>query len=150
IPNELPFYVKFNIDNHVLGFTAGMSLLTAVVFGTAPALRASHVNLNETLKEGGRGAAGASYHRLRRLLGITAVASSLILLIGAGLLMRGFMRLQGVNPGFKPEDVLTMRIGLPGSNYDTPEKRLIFFQELIERIEALPGVKEAGATSNLP
>jgi len=150
IPNELPFYVKFNIDNRVLGFTAGISLLTAVVFGTAPALQASRVNLNETLKEGGRGAAGASYHRLRRLLVITEVALSLILLIGAGLLMRGFLRLQGVNPGFKPENVLTMRIGLPGSNYDTPEKRSIFFQELIERVEALPGVQEAGATSNLP
>src|SRR5262245_17257536 len=150
IPNELPFYVKFNIDNRVLGFTAGISLLTAVVFGTAPALQASQVNLNETLKEGGRGAAGASYHRLRRLLVITEVALSLILLIGAGLLMRGFLRLQGVNPGFKPENVLTMRIGLPRSNYDTPEKRSIFFQELIERVEALPGVQEAGGTSNLP
>jgi len=150
IPNELPFYVKFNIDKRVLGFTAGISLLTAVVFGTAPALQASQVNLNETLKEGGRGAAGASYHRLRRLLVITEVALSLILLIGAGLLMRGFLRLQRVNPGFEPENVLTMRIGLPGSNYDTPEKRSIFFQELIERVEALPGVQEAGATSNLP
>jgi len=150
IPDELPFWMKFNIDNRVLGFTVGISLLTAVVFGMAPALQASQVDLNETLKEGGRGAAGPSYHRLRRLLVITEVALSLTLLIGAGLLMRGFLRLQEGNLGFKPENVLTMRIGLPGSNYETPEKRRIFFQGLIERIEALPGVQEAGATSNLP
>jgi predicted permease len=150
IPDDLPFWVKFNIDNRVLGFTAGISLLTALVCGTAPALQASKVDLNETLKEGGRSAAGASHHRLRRLLVITEVALSLILLIGAGLLMHDFLRLQGINPGFKPENVLTMRIGLPGSKYDTPEKRHTFFQELIEHIEALPGVQEAGATSNLP
>jgi putative ABC transport system permease protein len=150
IPTDRPFWMKLNIDNRVLGFTTGISLLTGLVFGTAPALQASRVDLNETLKEGGRSAAGASHHRLRRLLVITEVALSLILLIGAGLLMRGFLRLQGVNPGFKPENVLTMRVGLPGSKYDTPEKRRTFFQELIERIEALPGVQKAGATSNLP
>jgi len=150
IPDELPFWMKFNIDNRVLGFTAGVSLLTALIFGTAPALQASQVDLNETLKEGGRGAAGPGYHRLRRLLVITEVALSFILLIGAGLLMRSFLRLQGGDPGFKPENVLTMRISLPGSNYDTPEKRRTFFQELIERIKVLPGVLEAGAISNLP
>jgi putative ABC transport system permease protein len=150
IPFELPFWMKFNLDNRVLGFTIGISLLTALVCGTAPALQASRVDLNETIKEGGRGAAGANHHRLRRLLVIAEVALSLILLIGAGLLMREFLRLQGINPGFKPENVLTMRIGLPGSKYDTPEKRRTFFQELIERIEALPGVQEAGATSHLP
>jgi putative ABC transport system permease protein len=149
-PDALPFWMKLNIDNRVLGFTAGISLLTALVFGTAPALQASQVDLNETLKEGGRGAAGASDHWLRRLLVITEVALSLMLLIGAGLLMRDFLRMQGVNPGFKPENVLTMRIGLPISKYETPEKRRIFFKELIERIGALPGVQEAGATSNLP
>jgi predicted permease len=150
IPNELPFWMKFNIDNRVLGFTVGISLLTALVCGTAPALQASRVDLNETLKEGGRGAAGVNHHRLRRLLVIAEVALSLILLIGAGLLMREFLRMQGINPGFKPENLLTMRIGLPGSKYDKPEKRSTFFQELIARIEALPGVQEAGATSHLP
>jgi putative ABC transport system permease protein len=150
IPVNIPFWMKLEIDNRVLGFIAGISLLTGLVFGTAPALQASQVNLNETLKEGGRSAAGGRHHRLRRLLVVTEVALSLILLIGAGLLMRGFLRLQEVSPGFKPENVLTMRIGLPGSKYDTPEERRIFFKELIERTGALPGVQEAGATSNLP
>lgn len=150
-PEPVPFWMKFNIDNRVLAFTAGISLLTTFIFGTAPALRASRVDLNETLKEGGgRGSSGGSHHRLRRLLVITEVALSLILLISAGLLMRDFLRLQSSNPGFKPENVLTLQLNLPESKYDTQEKRQIFFQDLLERINSLPGVKEAGATSSLP
>jgi putative ABC transport system permease protein len=150
IPVEIPFWMKLEIDNRVLLFTAGISLLTGVIFGTAPALQASQIDLNETLKEGGRSAAGSSHHRLRRLLVVTELALSLILLIGAGLLMRGFLRLQAVNTGFNPENVLTMRVNLPGSKYDTPVKRSAFFKTLIERIGALPGVQAAGGTSNLP
>src|SRR5262245_31053332 len=150
IPIDLPFWMKINIDNRVLGFTAGISLLTGLIFGTAPALQATQVDLNKSLKEGGRSATGASHHQLRRLLVIAEVGLSLILLIGAGLMMRSFLRLQQVKPGFNPENVLTMRVGLPGSRYDTPEKRYAFFKELLDRAGKLPGVQAAGATSNLP
>jgi predicted permease len=150
IPIELPFWMKLNVDNRVLVFTAGIALLTGLVFGTVPALQAAKVDLNETLKEGGRNTAGASHYRLRHVLVIVEVGLSLMLLIGAGLMMRSFVRLQQVKPGFDPENVLTMRVGLPGSKYDTPEKRRIFYKEMLERIGALPGVVAGGATTNLP
>jgi putative ABC transport system permease protein len=150
IPIELPFWMRINIDYRVLGFTAGISLLTGLIFGTAPALQATQIDLNDSLKEGGRNARGTSQHQLRRLLVIAEVGLSLILLIGAGLMMRSFLRLQQVQPGFNPENVLTMRVSLPGSKYETPEKRHTFFKELLERAGRLPGVQAAGATSNLP
>jgi putative ABC transport system permease protein len=150
IPVDLPFWMKFTLDWRVLGFAAGMSLLTSLVFGVAPALQASRIDLNETLKEGGRGGAGASRHRLRRALVIAEVALSLILLISAGLMMRSFLRLQQVNPGLKAENVLTLRVSLPNAKYDVPEKREDFFKQLLERARALPGVESAGAISYLP
>jgi putative ABC transport system permease protein len=150
IPIDFPFWMKFKLDGRVLGFTAGVTLLTALIFGAAPALQASKVDLNEALKEGGRGAAGAARHRLLRSLVVAEVSLSLVLLIGAGLMMRSFMRLQHTNPGLNPENLLTLRIDLPGAKYETPEKRQNFYKELLERIGALPGVKAAGAVSNLP
>jgi putative ABC transport system permease protein len=150
IPVDLPFWMKFTLDWRVLGFAAGTALLTSLVFGVAPALQASRIDLNETLKEGGRGGAGASRHRLRRALVIAEVALSLILLISAGLMMRSFLRLQQVNPGLNAENVLTLRVSLPSSKYDVPEKRQDFFRQLLERTRALPGVQSAGAISYLP
>ncbi|MCA1627989.1 MAG: ABC transporter permease [Acidobacteria bacterium] len=150
IPVDLPFWMKFNLDWRVLGFAAGMSLLTSLIFGVAPALQAARIDLNETLKEGGRGGAGASRHRLRRALVIAEVALSLILLISAGLMTRSFLRLQQVNPGLNAENVLTLRVSLPSAKYDMPEKRQDFFKQLLERTRALPGVQSAGAISYLP
>jgi predicted permease len=150
IPIDLPFWMKLNVDNRVLFFSAGIALLTGLVFGTVPALQASNVDLNETLKEGGRSASGASQHRLRHLLVIAEVGLSLILLFGAGLMMRSFLRLQQVKPGFDPQNVLTMRMNLPGSKYDTPEKRRSFYNEFFERAGALPGVQAIGGTTNPP
>jgi putative ABC transport system permease protein len=150
IPVDLPFWMKFTVDWRVLGFAAGTALLTSLVFGVAPALQASRIDLNETLKEGGRGGAGASRHPLRRALVISEVALSLILLISAGLMMRSFLRLQQVNPGLKAENVLTLRVSLPNAKYDVPEKRQDFFKQLLERTRALPGVESAGAISYLP
>src|SRR5262249_22938173 len=134
----------------VLGFSAGVTLLTGLIFGAAPALQASKVNLNETLKEGGRGASGAGRHRMLRSLVVAEVALSLVLLIGAGLMTRSFMRLQNTNPGLNPENLLTLRLNLPEAKYDTAEKPQAFFKELLERVRALPGVQAAGAIWRLP
>jgi putative ABC transport system permease protein len=150
IPIDFPFWMKFNLDWRVIGFTSGVALLTGLIFGTAPALQASRVNLNEALKEGGRSGGSAGRHRLRSLLVVVEVALSLVLLIGAGLMMRSFLRLQQVNPGFNPEHLLTARVSLPGARYDKPEKRQAFFQQFLERASTLPGVQAVGGTSNMP
>src|SRR5262245_24737675 len=133
IPIEFPFWMKFELDSRVLGFTTGVALLTGLIFGAAPALQASRVDLNEALKEGGRDASGAGRHRLLRSLVVAEVALSLVLLIGAGLMMRSFMRLQHTNPGLNPENLLTLRVDLPVAKYNTPEKRRTFYKELLER-----------------
>ena len=150
IPIDIPFWMKFDLDGRVLGFTAACSVLTGFVFGTAPALEASNPDLNETLKEGGRTGAGAGRQRLRSLLVIAEIAISLVLLVGAGLMMRSFLGLRQVNSGINPEGVLTMNIGLPGAKYRTPEARLGFFKQLLERVRAIPGVQSAGTNSGLP
>ncbi|MEK6322886.1 MAG: ABC transporter permease [Acidobacteriota bacterium] len=150
IPIDIPFWMKFDLDARVLFFTAGCSLLTGFVFGTVPAIQASNPDLNETLKEGGRGSAGGPRHRLRSLLVVAEIALSLVLLVGAGLMMRSFISLQNVDAGLNPEGVLTMNVGLPGAKYREPEKRLAFFRQLMERVRALPGVQSAGAVSGLP
>jgi putative ABC transport system permease protein len=150
IPIDIPFWMKFDLDGRVLGFTALCSLLTGFVFGTVPALEASNPDLNETLKEGGRSGAGRGRHRLRSLLVVAEIALSLVLLVGAGLMMRSFISLQNVNAGINPEGVLTMYIALPGAKYRAPEKRIEFFSQLLERVRAIPGVQSAGTNTGLP
>jgi putative ABC transport system permease protein len=150
IPIDLPFWMKFNLDRRVVGFTAGVTMLTGLIFGVAPALQTSKVDLNESLKEAGRGALGASRHRLLRSLVVAEVALSLVLLIGAGLMMVSFMRLQHTDPGWNPENLLTLRVNLPGAKYNTPEKRNGFFKDLLDRVSAAPGVQASGAVSSLP
>jgi len=150
IPIDIPFWMKFDLDGRVLGFTAACSLLTGFVFGTAPALEASNPDLNETLKEGGRSGAGGGRHRLRSLLVVAEIALSLVLLVGAGLMMRSFMSLQHVNAGFNPDGVLTAYIALPGAKYRPAEKRAAFFTQLLERVRGISGVQSAGTNSGLP
>jgi putative ABC transport system permease protein len=150
IPIDLPFWMKFGLDGRVLGFTAGVTLLTALIFGAAPALQASKVDLNEALKEGGRSSSGAGRHQTLRSLVVAEVALSLVLLIGAGLMMRSFMRLQHTASGFNPENLLTLSLNVPILKYDKMEKFYAFYKELLERIRAMPGVDSAGAVSNLP
>jgi putative ABC transport system permease protein len=150
IPIDIPFWMKFDLDGRVLGFTATCSLLTGFVFGTVPALEASNPDLNETLKEGGRSGTGSGRHRLRSLLVVAEIALSLVLLVGAGLMMRSFMSLQNVNAGINPEGVLTMYIALPGAKYRAPEKRITFFSQVLERVRSIPGVQSAGTNSGLP
>ncbi|HXG68898.1 MAG TPA: ABC transporter permease [Blastocatellia bacterium] len=149
--NTIPFWMKFDLDGRILAFTTGVSLLTGLIFGIAPALQVSRPNLNEALKEGGRSmSSGAGRHRLRGLLVISEVALSLVLLIGAGLMIKSFLRLQNVNPGLNPNNVLTMQVSLPQAKYREAQKRILFFQQLLKRVETLPGVESAGMISNLP
>ncbi|HKP73312.1 MAG TPA: FtsX-like permease family protein, partial [Pyrinomonadaceae bacterium] len=135
----------------VLAFTFGVSVLTGLLFGLAPALQASKSNLNESLKEGGRsGSAGGSRQRVRNVLVVAEVALSLLLLVGAGLLIKSFANLQQTDLGFDPKNVLTLRVPLPEARYKENEKVAQFWDELLHRVRALPGVENAGIARGLP
>ena len=150
-PADLPRVKEVSLDGRVLAFTIGVSLLTGIIFGLAPALQASRPNLVETLKESGRGSTnGISHRRVRGLLVASEVALSLVLLAGAGLLMRSFVKLQAVNPGFNPGSVLTMKFSLRGSNYQQDGPVIAFHDQLIEKIKALPGVQSVASRSHVP
>jgi putative ABC transport system permease protein len=148
-PQDLPRVKEGALDARVLGFTILITVLTGIIFGLAPALQSSRPNLNETLKEGGRGTTGG-HHRVRHSLVITEVALALMLLIGAGLLIRSFYRLQQVAPGFNPKNALAVGVSLPTKKYTEPEKKSAFFAQLLEKISAQPGVVAVGATQSLP
>jgi hypothetical protein len=154
-PGNIPRLEAIGLDGGVLAFTLAVSILTGLVFGLAPALRAASVDLNGALKAGGRASQGAggftlSRHRLRSLLVISELAFSLMLLIGAGLLVRSFLRLQNVPPGFNPDHVLSARIEFSGPRYSDRKVAARTFQELTGRLARIPGVKAAGAVSALP
>ncbi len=150
-PGDIPRVKEINLDFYVLGWTILLSVLTGVLSGLAPALQVSRPNLNETLQEGGRGAdPGAARHRVRNLLVILEVAMSLVLLTGAGLLIKSFINLQRVDPGFNAENVLTMRVSLPSYKYATPDQKQGFITELLQRVKHLPGVQSAAVSTVLP
>jgi putative ABC transport system permease protein len=138
------------IDTTVLLFTLAVALVTGVLFGVAPALHASRADLQHSLKDGARGAGEVHGRWLRKMLVVTEIALALILLVNAALLLRSFARIQNVDPGFDPSHVMTMSVSLPDAKYDTPEKRVAFFEQLLPRVRNLPGVVEAGATTNIP
>lgn len=149
IPIKLPFWMNFNLDLRVLAFTTGVSLLTALIFGTVPAILGTRVDLNQSLKEGGRSAIASARHRTRGFLVIAEVALALMVLVGAGLMIQSFLRLRHVGAGFSEKDVLTFAVILPQAKYTEPQ-RSAFFRQLLERVSALPGVQGAAATSTLP
>jgi predicted permease len=139
------------INLPVLAFTFGVSVLTGVLFGLLPALRASKTDLHDTLKEGARGeSVGAHGHRLLGGFVVSQVAVAFVLLVGAGLLLRSFARLREVDPGFRPERVMTMRVALPPNRYDDNTAIGGFYGRLVENLRALPGVTAAALVSNLP
>lgn len=145
-----PAFQNITIDTRTLLFTLGASIITGVVFGLAPALQISKPNLANWLKDS-RGAGGsAARNRLRGSLVVAEIAMTLVLLVGAGLLIRTIIRLRSVDTGFDPRNTLTMNIGLPGAKYPKPANVVSFFKQATERIAALPGVKAAGITSVLP
>lgn len=150
--SALPELAEVGFDGRALAFTAIVSLITSVLFGLAPALRASKPELQETLKEGRRNIVlSGSGRRLFNVLVVTEITLSLILLIGAGLLLRSFMSLLRVDPGFQPANVLTMEMTLSGPKYRGDNAAVgAFFQQLLQRIRALPGVQSAGATHCMP
>jgi len=148
---RLPRIEEIRIDGTVLAFTAGVSLLTGLLFGLAPALQASSADFHESLKEGGRQTGlGSGRQRLRGLLVVSEVALSLVLLIGAGLLIRSFVRVLDNDMGFDPSRVLALDLSLPLSSYGKPERQAAFFKELLERVGRLPGVQGAAVVSHLP
>jgi putative ABC transport system permease protein len=150
-PDALPRLDELSIDARVLGFALLLSLVTGLLFGIVPALQASRPNLVETLKEGTAGSGGgARRQRLRNALVVGEVALSVALLIGAGLLIRSFWRLQHVNPGFDGGKVLTMRLSLPGLQYRTGQMKWTFYERLLSNVRALPGVQEAATSSIVP
>ena len=148
---NIPVIEEIPIDARVLGFTLGVSLLTGMLFGLIPALQSSKPDLNEMLKEGGRGSTrGRASRRARSLLVATEIALSLVLLIGAGLLMKSFLRLQNGELGFDTENILSLRVQLPAYKYPEPAQRRSFFSQLDERLKSLPQVESAGAVMYLP
>jgi predicted permease len=150
VPADVPRFHETGLDPLVLGFTTAASVLTGVVFGLAPALQASRVDLNETLKEGGRGTSEGGKGRLRSALVVAEVAVSLVLLVGAGLLIKSFVRLRSTDPGLDPRGVLTASISLPPTRYAENEQTVAFYVRALERVAALPGVEAAGAIQPLP
>ena len=149
-PDDLPRVREIAIDKWVLAFSTGASLLTGIIFGLAPALMVSRVDFQEALKEGGKSSAASVGPRLRYVLVVGEVALSLTLLIGAGLMIRSFVRLMAVHPGFTADNVLTVQIPLPRSKYSTPVQQSAFYQQVIERVETLEGVVAVGGVSALP
>jgi len=148
---SLPRLDDVGIDKTVLLFTVLVALATGVVCGLAPALRAFRTDLQESLKSGGRGStAGRSEHRTRALLVISEVALALVLLVGAGLMLRTFQQLQAVDPGFDPHHLLTLEVAAGGKAYRTGPSRIRFFEQLRPRLEALPGVQSVSLINHLP
>ena len=150
IPEDLSRMVSLTLDLRVLGFAVLISMVSSFLFGMAPALQVSKLDLNDVLKEGGRGSAGPRRRILRNLLVIGEVALSLMLLVGSGLLLESFARLRGLDPGFRSDHVLTARLEVPRTKYGDFHKRTEFFERVLERVRALPGVQVAGFTSALP
>jgi putative ABC transport system permease protein len=149
-PSNLPRANEIIVDGRVVTFALGLSLFTAIVFGLAPALKASKPDLCRTLKVGGSGSAvGHGSQRLRLLLVASEMALALVLLIGAGLMIRSFFRLREVNFGLDPRNVLTMRTTLTFSRYPVP-RQIDFVKQVVQRIGTLPGVRFVGAVDNLP
>ncbi|MFZ0062956.1 MAG: ABC transporter permease [Pyrinomonadaceae bacterium] len=147
-PDAIPRAREITLDWKVLSFTLGVSFLTGILFGLVPALQAGAVDVHETLKETGRGT--TRRHWLRSSLVVVEVATTLILLVGAGLMIRSFYRLQNVNPGFSYEHLTSFSISLPNRRYTNEERRAEFFRGLIENIRGLPGVEKVAAASGLP
>jgi len=150
IPEALPPWMKFSIDWRVLAFTLGATAATAMLCGIAPSWQASKTDLMSVMKDGARGAGSLRKQRLRSLLVIGEVALAMTLLIGAGLMMKSFIRVRQINTGFSADRVMTAKVALPNTQYSAPEQRDNFFRQLLQGVATTPGVESAALTSSLP
>ena len=148
--NALPFLKSLHIDTRILGFSFALSLLTGIVFGLAPAFQSTRLDLNEVLKEGGRTMSGGPRNRLRKAFVMSEIALAVVLLIGAGLMLKSLLRLMQTNVGFDPQNVLTMTVALPPAKYTEASAQINFYDQLRERIKTLPGVSASGTVDILP
>ena len=150
-PSAVPRLDEIGLDFRVLGFTLAVALLTGLVFGLAPALQSSETDLNETLKDGGRSAAGdARGNRIRRALVVCEIAMAVVVLVCAGLFTRSFLRLRQTSPGMDYHNVLTMAVTLPQTRYPERYQQAKFFEQTIERVRTLPGVTDVAVASDIP
>ena len=149
-PPNSPRFEEIRPDARVFMFTLALAVLTGLFFGLMPALQASRVNLNDRLKEGGRTGEGSRHNRARNLMMVAEVALSFVLLVGAGLLIKSFMHLRDVSPGFNPANVLSVRISLPGALFPQGEPRVQIMRQTVEQLKSVPGVESVGAVLSLP
>ncbi len=149
-PADVPTWLNWSFDANVIGFLVGVTLLTGVLFGFVPALQASGGNPGGSLRSGARAAGSRGRSWLRGGLVVAEVALAMILLIGASLMIRAYVNVSAVDPGFDPDALLTLRVALPDTKYEQEEAQTSFFEELIDRVGALPGVDAAAATTLLP
>jgi putative ABC transport system permease protein len=151
LADKLPHSVSVGLDGEVLAFTAAISLGAGILAGVLPALRLTRADVSQSLKQGlGRTDADSSGHRTRSVLVVSEVALSLILLVGAGLMIRSFQRLHGVNPGFDSHGVLTMNAMVSRAKFSTPVQQINFFEQVLQRVRTLPGVEAAGVIDDIP
>ena len=149
-PKNIPRLDAIHVDGAVLAFTLAITFLTGVLFGLMPARQMLNPDISSTLRENGRGGQRAGKHRARRVLVVAEVALSVMLLAGAGLLIRSFTRLMNVDPGFRTDHLLSFALSLPEAKYKEPERQASFINAVMERVHALPGVQSAGAGQGLP
>lgn len=150
-PPDSPRFKEISINWQVFAFAFGLTILAGLLFGLVPALQTSRTDLNESLKESGRsGSPGGSRNRIGGFLIVSEVALSFVLLAGAGLLIKSFMHLREIDPGFQADNVLAMRLTLPSGKYKQGEPRVQIYQQLLEKVKAVPGVQAAGAVLSLP
>ena len=148
--NAMPFLKTLGLDATILTFSFVLSLLTGLFFGLVPALQSSRLDLNEVLKEGGRNASASASHRLRSVLVVSEIALAVVLLVGAGLMMKSLFRLLQTNVGFRTENLLTMGVVLPTAKYTEASQLVNFNEQLQQRVQSLPGVSSAGTIDILP
>jgi predicted permease len=150
-PARLPYMEGITLDARVLAFTLGVSVLTGIIFGLAPAIQGSSLNLSDSLKESERGSTeGFRRNRLRSLLIASEFALALVLLVGAGLMVRSFVALTAMDPGFKASHVLTMTVSVAGTPQADPDRRVNFFEEVKRNVRAVPGVESVSMTNHIP
>jgi putative ABC transport system permease protein len=145
-PDSVPRLDEVGLNGTVLAFTAAVSLLTGIIFGLVPAWQASRPDVHDALKEGGRAGAGMGRHRMRSALVVSEVSLALLLLLGAGLMLKSFSRVLDADPGFRASGVLTASISLPRTKYGEPPRIRAFIEQTLEKVRAVPGVEAAGST----